>query len=208
MRETSIQRKAWPVVGVLLLAACGGSATREGPSQLRDTTGLTIPWMCSAKGCGTLADAPGAFQTCNQATGYDVLLDRLLYICAATISPNGSTGWHAADYRAVACSSDDSSSEGECVPIPDVDESCVDGFARSGANWGPYGLSNNCGTFVADVLDVCRRSSPSMPFDGAEGARKTCLTRLTRRAATDGRRQSDAHCRPVRRVGSSRLAGV
>jgi hypothetical protein len=40
---------------------------------------------------------------------------------------------------------DDSSSEGECVPIPDVDESCVDGFARPGANWGPYGFRTTAG---------------------------------------------------------------
>jgi len=69
---------------------------------------------------------------------------------------------------------DDSSSEGECIPVPDVDESCVDGFAltsnNAAANWGPYGFSNNCGTFVADVLNACRNSAPQMPFNGGEGS--------------------------------------
>jgi hypothetical protein len=118
MHRASVQRKARPIVLVLLLAACG-SATREAPSELRDTTGLTIPWKCGDKGCGTTANAP-AFETCDQATGYDVLLDRLVYICAATILPNGGSGWHAADCRAVACSSD-----ADCAIFPGLPYTCA-----------------------------------------------------------------------------------
>jgi RHS repeat-associated protein len=61
---------------------------------------------------------------------------------------------------------DDYSSEGTCVPVPDVDESCVDNFARFGANWGPYTLGNNCGTFAAEVLSAC---SPVRGNSGGEG---------------------------------------
>jgi len=72
---------------------------------------------------------------------------------------------------------DDSTSGGECVPVPDVDEDCVDGFAllssrnpQNNGNWGPYTPFNNCGTFVAEVLTRCRRADTPVPYDGQEGA--------------------------------------
>lgn len=65
---------------------------------------------------------------------------------------------------------DDSMDDGECVPQPDVDEACVDSFALYGGNWGPYGPSNNCGTFVADVLNACRTGTSETPFEGGEGS--------------------------------------
>jgi uncharacterized protein RhaS with RHS repeats len=54
---------------------------------------------------------------------------------------------------------DDSGSDATCHAVPDVDEDCVNGYARYAAKWGPYGFSNNCGTFVAEVLNACRMSS-------------------------------------------------
>jgi len=54
---------------------------------------------------------------------------------------------------------DDNSSGGICNEIPDVDEDCVDNYALYNAQWGAYGWTNNCGTFVAEVLNRCRISS-------------------------------------------------
>ena len=54
----------------------------------------------------------------------------------------------------------------ECRSIPDVDEDCVNSYAQLGANWGDYGFSNNCGTFVADVLNSCRNLSVEYPGQG------------------------------------------
>ncbi len=54
---------------------------------------------------------------------------------------------------------DDSSSVGVCNEIPDVDEDCVNNYALYNAQWGSYGWTNNCGTFVADVLNRCRIAS-------------------------------------------------
>jgi hypothetical protein len=57
MKETSVHQSASSIALVLLRTACG-SATRENPGQLRDTTGLKIGWECDDKGCQTMADAP------------------------------------------------------------------------------------------------------------------------------------------------------
>jgi RHS repeat-associated protein len=54
-----------------------------------------------------------------------------------------------------------------CQAIPDVDEDCVNEYAMYGSQYGDYGLGNNCGTFVADVLNACQRSAP---LEGGEGA--------------------------------------
>ncbi len=107
MRETTVPQSAFSIALVLLLAACG-SGTRPNPSQLRDTTGLKFGWACNDQGCQTTADVPPPFQTCDQSTGYTVLLDRLFYICSSTSLPGDDTisGWSPADCRATACSSD------------------------------------------------------------------------------------------------------
>jgi hypothetical protein len=87
----------------LILTACG-SGTRNNPSQLQDTTGLKIDWSCDDTGC--LPPAEPAFQTCDRSTGYTVVLDKLFFICASTIAPDGSSFWFPEDCRATACSSD------------------------------------------------------------------------------------------------------
>jgi uncharacterized protein RhaS with RHS repeats len=53
-----------------------------------------------------------------------------------------------------------------CREIPDIDEDCVNGFALYQAQWGDYGLWNNCGTFVAEVLDACSTNGASFPAGG------------------------------------------
>jgi RHS repeat-associated protein len=55
-----------------------------------------------------------------------------------------------------------------CQEIPNVDEDCVNHYAQLGSEWGAYGPWNNCGTFVADVLNACRTDS-SVPWEGQEG---------------------------------------
>jgi RHS repeat-associated protein len=54
----------------------------------------------------------------------------------------------------------DSAGDGVCKVIENVDEDCVNGYNLEGATWGSYGLSNNCGTFVAEVLTACSRKKP------------------------------------------------
>lgn len=58
-----------------------------------------------------------------------------------------------------------------CREIPDVNEDCVNSYARLFERWGTYGFTNNCATFVAEVLNACRRNSGS--FSGQEGTSGT-----------------------------------
>lgn len=54
-----------------------------------------------------------------------------------------------------------------CAPLKDVDPECVDGELALGRPLGVWTLTNQCQTFVQDVLDACK---PHLaPFDGAEG---------------------------------------
>jgi RHS repeat-associated protein len=61
---------------------------------------------------------------------------------------------------------DDSDETGTCQEIPDVDEDCVNSYAELGKYWGSYPF-DDCGTFVADVLNSCRNYRPT--YSGAGG---------------------------------------
>jgi hypothetical protein len=97
------RKAAAAVVLALPLVSCS-SGVRSNPTELQDTTGLTIPWQCNDKGCVTGPMA--AFKTCEQKSGYTEVLGRLFGICASIVESTGGTTWQSADCRATACSSD------------------------------------------------------------------------------------------------------
>jgi RHS repeat-associated protein len=49
----------------------------------------------------------------------------------------------------------------QCRPQPDVDEKCVEYVLRPiGRPTGPWGINNNCNTFVWDIIDRCKKKGP------------------------------------------------
>jgi uncharacterized protein RhaS with RHS repeats len=56
----------------------------------------------------------------------------------------------------------------ECREIPDIDEDCVNSYARYNAEFGGLynAFTNNCGTFVAEVLEACSTTGASFPVGG------------------------------------------
>lgn len=45
----------------------------------------------------------------------------------------------------------------DCVPICDVDESCVNQELRIGRATGKWSLSNNCNTIANDIVKKCKK---------------------------------------------------
>lgn len=48
-------------------------------------------------------------------------------------------------------------SSGNCQPVPDVDEACVNRELVIGRSLGSFGATNNCQTFVWEVLTKCSK---------------------------------------------------
>ena len=51
------------------------------------------------------------------------------------------------------------------IPFP-VDEECVNRFIRPGRQLGPWAPTNQCQSFVSDVLEQCRRTPTHRPLGG------------------------------------------
>jgi hypothetical protein len=95
------------VVLAFLAMAC--SSGRENPSELRDTTGLTMPWSCSDEGC--VLEPSKVFDTCDEPVAYTGVSDRFFLLCASTVltSATGTetaSTWLPIDCRAAACDTD------------------------------------------------------------------------------------------------------
>ncbi len=139
-------KRAGACVLIWLCASCGSGGGRQNPTTLRDTTGLVVPWDCSASGC-EVGNAPNAFATCDQASAYWGYVGRLFYVCASTITAGTDFNTKIDDCRATVCASDD-----DCPYMQGYDYRCRSGLCYDAA----FTVVNDS----SDIVALCLGATP------------------------------------------------
>ena len=79
----------------------------------------------------------------------------------------GRSDWPKADTQTVNHSGQSRAPDAHQIEIPfAVDEACVNQLIAPGRQTGPWTPTNQCQSFVDDVLEACRLSKPYRPLGG------------------------------------------